>query len=359
MGDGCQECPAGLKCFGNATIIPKPLKFGDAVWVIENHAVSNFEKSYNLKFCPFGYYIVGSISAPGQLQCVACPAGFECVDPPCLGGCEKCKKGFYKASTFSFSYFVPKSSFDNASGSWLLDWIKEPCYPCPVDTYRSLVGGTEVGACTKCPARSTTNGKNGSLSVADCSCQSFYYRQGINYNGDLTCGDCPQGCVCSSDRSCALALLPNTSIKVGDMQNSLKCPNPSDIVVGTWQRIETGEYSLIACPPGYTLQRSNLSASLSTCIKCPAGSYLLDRVISPSITCKPCPIGAECPGGNIVQALSGYWKMPSSRRESSSISSAVLYQCPIGACGANNSCNNNRVGPVSSPNQQYCLNSLH
>ena len=117
--------------------------------------------------------------------------------------------------------------------------------------------------------------------------------------------------------------------------------------MGTWQRIDTGEYTLISCPPGYTLQRSNLSLSLSTCVVCPAGKYLLEEVTSTSVTCKPCPIGAECSGGNVVQALSGYWQMPSNRRNGISLSNAVLYQCPIGACGANNSCNNNRIGPVS------------
>ena len=359
LGSGCQECPLGLQCFGNSTIIPVPLEFRESKWEAEDNPGSSFGKSYNLKFCPFGYFVQGSIATPGQLQCVACSAGFECVNPPCIGACEKCKRGFYKASSLSFDHFVSGSSYDSVSGSWLLDWINEPCYPCPVNSYRSLEGGTEVGSCIVCPTRSTTHGMNGSTSVADCSCQSFYYRQGTDPSGELTCGDCPQGCVCTSDRSCALASLPTTSMKVGDLQSNLKCPNPSDIVVGTWERIDSGEYMLIACPPGYTLQRSNLTLSLSSCIKCPAGSYLLDEVTSPSTTCKPCPVGAECPGGDVVQALPGYWQRPASRRAISSSTVAVLYRCPISACGANNSCNNNRVGPVSAPKINIFCSTLN
>ena len=343
-GEGCLQCPAGLQCFGNESYTAIPLQFGESKWFLTN---TSGKQLLDLAYCPLGYFIAGTVSTPAQLQCVQCAAGFECVDPPCFGACTKCKPGFYKAATILLANAIAGASYDNTSGSYFIEWIQAPCAPCPVNSYRSLEGGTEVGSCTNCPDRSSTNGLNGSISLLDCKCEPFYYSQGISNSAgsQLVCGDCPLGCVCSSDRSCALGLLPQDTLVLGNVQTNLKCPNPNDVIVGTWLRIETGAYTLISCPPGYTMLVSNSSTTVDTCVICPAGSYLLDEVTSPSTTCKPCPIGASCPGGNVVIAQAGYWQSSSSRR--GLLSQAVLYQCPVGYCGDNNTCLNDRVGPVS------------
>ena len=339
---GCLECSAGLKCFGNSTVVPIPLEFGQSDWSVVN---SSGKQLLDLTFCPSGYYIAGSVSEPSLLQCTPCAAGFECPAPPCRGACTKCKKGYYKASTILLPSPVPGSTYDTVSGSYVLNWIASPCAPCPLNTYRSIEGGTEVGACTNCPAKSSTNGMNGSILPSDCKCESFYYSQVISASSTLVCADCPQGCVCSSDRSCALGLLTEDSFVVGNVQSDLKCPNPVDNIIGTWKRINTGEYILISCPPGYTMVFSNSSSTIDTCVICPAGSYLLGEVTSPSTTCMKCPLGATCPGGSFVNAQPGYWQASSARRGPQS--QAVLYQCPIGYCGYNNTCLDNRIGPVS------------
>ena len=342
QGDGCQECPIGMQCFGNATAIALPIQFGIPIWDV---VIYQGMQKYNLSFCPQGYYIAGLVSTPAELQCIPCSAGFECPLPPCFGACTKCRAGHYKAATLSYSMDVPGSTYDPVSSSYVLSWIKEPCYPCPVDTYRSLQGGTEVASCLACPTRSTTNGINGSTAVSDCSCESFYYQQATSTSSSMICGDCPLGCVCSSDRSCSLGLLSDKTFKEGDTQAYLRCSNLKDTITGTWQRQSTGEYALVACPAGYTMQVSNLTVTLDTCVMCPAGSYLLDEVTSPLVICNPCPIGADCPGGSVLNALPGYWQAPTSRREVSN--KAIIYQCPIGVCDKNNTCSNNRVGLVT------------
>ncbi len=58
------ECPAGLQCFGNATVVPVALEYGESLWAAE---VAVGIKRFNLKFCPAGYFIEGTISTPGQL----------------------------------------------------------------------------------------------------------------------------------------------------------------------------------------------------------------------------------------------------------------------------------------------------
>ena len=347
----CEVCPIGMQCFGNATADGLPLLFGSSSWAAIT--ISEAEGSrilYDLVSCTSGYYIQGDVRNPGLLSCVPCGAGFECTNPPCYGACTKCKKGFYKATTLSSGQIqMPGSTYDTVSSSYVRSWIKEPCYPCPANTYRDLEGGTELGACTSCPAKSTTRNTVGNTDISNCTCDSFYYLQTVSNTAGTApvCADCPQGCVCGTDRSCSLGTLGPSSRKAGDIQSNLKCSNPDDLIVGTWRRRSSGDYELIECPPGYTLQASNLSVTSDTCVKCPQGKYLLTRVDSTSISCNPCPVGAECPGGNIVNALPGYWEAATSRRlESSTNGLAVLYQCPIGVCGSNNTCQNGRTGLV-------------
>ena len=343
LGQGCQTCPAGLNCFGNSTVVPVTLQVGVALWAITVDADNT--RKFNLTFCPKGYYIAGDLTLPGQLQCIACSPGYECPDPPCYGSCSTCKPGFYKAANITYPNKVPRSSYDPLLQAYSRVWIEEPCSSCPVNTYRSLEGGTEVGACTTCPAKSLTNGLLNRTDPTDCKCDIFYYQQAVSATSELSCADCPQGAVCASDRSCALGVFGLDSFHVGDIQANLVCSNPHDHAYGTWQRNTSGEYRLIACPPGFTLQRSELSVTSDQCVECPAGSYSLVEVTSPEAQCKPCPIGGNCPGGSVVLAVPGFWQVTNSRRGSSG--TTAIFQCPLGVCGADNTCLNNRTGLVS------------
>jgi hypothetical protein len=340
---GCQVCPAGAECFGNRSIAPLPLLVGASEWAIATD--TDGKKKYNLTFCPFGYYLAGTISAPGQLQCIACSAGFECTAPPCYGSCSKCRPGFYKAANITYPNNVPRSSFDPLLQLYTRVWVEEPCLSCPVNTYRRLEGGTEIGACTTCPAKSTTRGLVNRTMPTDCQCDIFYYQQAISTATDLICADCPEGAVCTSDRSCALGQFGADSFSVGDVRKNLICKAPQDRVYGTWQRNLSGEYRLISCPPGFTLQRSDVSLTSDKCVECPVDTYSLVEATSTAVQCKPCPIGAICPGGSVVLAAPGYWQKPISRRDA--IGSATIFQCPLGVCGQNNTCNNNRTGLVN------------
>jgi hypothetical protein len=306
-----------------------------------------------LASCPSGYFIAGDVSTPGQMQCTPCPPGSDCVDPPCVNECKPCKQGYYKSTTIAYPTQLPRTAFDDVSGSYVRNWIEEPCRACPVNTFRNLEGGTEIGTCAPCPAKSTTMGLTGRTTFADCKCDVFFYQQASSMSSDLLCADCPQGAVCNSNRACSLNQLTKDTFVVGDIQEILLCDSPVDRLVGRWYRNITGEYRLIACPSGYTLQRSDLSVTSDRCVMCPAGTYLLDEVLDPAIKCLPCPIGAYCPGGNAVMSLPGFWRLPEvangQRRllPGANMSIATIYPCPLGVCGGNNTCKNNRTGPVS------------
>ena len=342
LNEGCQICPAGLTCFGNSTYISVPLLSGSSEWEITTDSTG--KSKLNLSFCPRGYFIAGSLLDPAQLQCIACSIGFECTDPPCYGSCNMCLPGFYKAAEISYPSQVPGSHYDALVGAYVREWIEEPCASCPVNTYRYLHGGTEIGSCTVCPPKSTTGGLLNRSDPADCRCEMFYYEQAVPQSSGLTCTDCPEGAVCTSNLECALNSLGIDTFKVGDVQSNLSCSNPLDVIYGSWKRDVLGNYRLISCPAGFTLQRSEVSVTADKCVECPLDSYLLDEVTSPSVQCKPCPIGAVCPGGSSVTASPGYWRAPTTRR--GTLLTAVLYQCPLGVCNADNTCNNNRTGLV-------------
>ena len=48
-----------------------------------------------------------------------------------------------------------------------------------------------------------------------------------------------------------------------------------------------------------------LTAGSEVCIVCEPGTYSIDTVSS---SCKLCPLGAVCRGGNQLKAISGYWR---------------------------------------------------
>ena len=54
-----------------------------------------------------------------------------------------------------------------------------------------------------------------------------------------------------------------------------------------------GEYRQISCPPGFTLQRSDVSLTSDKCVECPMDSYSLVEAASTAVQCKPCPVGRE------------------------------------------------------------------
>jgi len=66
----------------------------------------------------------------------------------------------------------------------------------------------------------------------------------------------------------------------------------------------------------------------------------------PNGFCHSCPLaGADCPGGSIVEAQDGWWKIAEElgvRRRADSGTSNIqvfrVYQCPLEACSTNNTC---------------------
>jgi hypothetical protein len=338
----CLLCPAGLQCFGNETYIPFPLEVGESKWEIRQ--VGEIPM-LDLVYCPRGYLLDGDVLTPERLQCIPCGAGFECTNPPCFRQCAKCGKGHYKAPSFSFAFQAPGTEFDIATQMYTRRWIEEPCSPCPVNTYRALEGGAEIGVCLSCPDKSTTQNRTGGSALSDCRCDRFYYQQATtSAPGSILCSDCPQGCVCGSDSSCALSTLPPESFAAGDVRSGLQCPNPVDAVEGVWRRNEIGQYRLESCPAGYTIGRTEFSNTSDKCNICPVDTYLLEEARSPSVACKACPTGADCPGGSIVRAKPGYWQRLQGRRAGEV--EVAVFQCPNDVCANNNTCKNNRTGPV-------------
>ncbi len=87
------------------------------------------------------------------------------------------------------------------------------------------------------------------------------------------------------------------------------------------------------CPAGYTLSRDDLFPDQDRCTMCLNNFYSLIPAISNKTVCKPCPIGSECPGGNVVIAKEGFWRRVyvQEQHENSTISDvAHVFRCPPG-----------------------------
>ena len=99
-------------------------------------------------------------------------------------------------------------------------------------------------------------------------------------------------------------------------------PNPA----GSQWTLETStigglEKRLDLCPAGYSIMRlpPGNPPELDACEKCENGKYLLhkvkyqgDRGNASAVgysECRKCPENADCPGGNVVEAKAGYWRM--------------------------------------------------
>ena len=226
------------------------------------------------------------------------------------------------------------------------------------------------------------------------------------------CEDCPKGARCSN----------------GDAFEPL-------VAGSVWEEVQLSdtEYRrvkrLLECPPGHSLEYDEALPINDNCQPCERGTYRLDPCSRDSSMphCVNCDPRATCPGGDIVEAVAGYWRvqllqwgttheympeasiacagkegqpclfpsdgtyllggwhersmtcMPlpgsspdelfcaravlvesesrmSHRRQpdqdlnsttsNASASKAMVVKCPIGACDSNNTCLQNRTGPV-------------
>jgi hypothetical protein len=84
-------------------------------------------------------------------------------------------------------------------------------------------------------------------------------------------------------------------------------------------------FRLIECPIGYTISKDDSFPDQDRCVQCPSGMYSIVVANSTSISCHLCPLGAQCPGGSIVEAQKGFW-----RREGGQAQTVEVFRCPPG-----------------------------
>ena len=77
---------------------------------------------------------------------------------------------------------------------------------------------------------------------------------------------------------------------------------------------------LVTCPPGWAMSRDNRYPLEDQCLKCEAGTYLLDQ--SNFSNCLSCAVGAMCSGGSAVAANAGFWREPDNWTFGSSVNSS-------------------------------------
>lgn len=182
------------------------------------------------------------------------------------------------------------------------------------------------------------------------------------------CKKCPKGAHCPDGKA------------------FIRLPDESD-ATSEWEIVD-GVYRIVTCPPGYMMNRDEELPLDDACIRCEAGTYLLEQ--SNYSACLNCPMGAVCEGGDSVVAVQGFWREPDNSTKSTIGSSmqtrrswglldfsssplfgvavvspwregevqegssntvikqmpqlAKMHRCPAGACAKNNVCLQNRTG---------------
>jgi len=380
----CRECQPSLECRGDEVVVEKVN--GSAV-------VLNEDYNYNLTFCPQGYF-----RSVEDEECLLCGTGQDCKVGGCTDVCADCLAGTYKASIGSFD-----------------------CLDCPSNTYGPETGATSLERCLACPANSYN--EPGEDALESCVCIDTMYP--IWQNGSfLGCSNCPVGALCA-DSTCALA---NESLLCGgeeyvvgewvknettglfdlveckplegyqienevhDEQQCIKCKpdeyiideavdkcqecppflecNGSTVVdvavVGS--NVSTtgyGTYTLIYCPDGYSLQKTEYG---DECIACPPGYECPDGGCADDActACEPgkyksghgtsgcavCPIntysnlvGADssddctsCPPGTATLGVQGATSIEQCECITGYYWEEVCHGCPIGAMCPDGSC---------------------
>jgi hypothetical protein len=90
------------------------------------------------------------------------------------------------------------------------------------------------------------------------------------------------------------------------------------------------------CPAGFILSRDDLFPDQDRCIMCLYNFYSLTPAISNNTVCKPCPVGSDCPGGNVVNAKEGFWRRMQGKeygQDNITYDVAEVFRCPPGVGG--------------------------
>ncbi|EKX31733.1 hypothetical protein GUITHDRAFT_122074 [Guillardia theta CCMP2712] len=180
--------------------------------------------------------------------CVDCPANTLMVSGIAdKSGCS-CKPGFYQSGTNAFD-----------------------CTVCAQDTYSDTVGGA---ACRSCPVDSS-NGKQGSQTLADCKCKEGTYLQTVS--SGFQCLQCIPGYFCTggSITSCPIGTF---SAITGYVTSCTSCPSGAYTV----ERGSTSDAQCL-CNAGYVL-----NAAGTACVACAAGSY---KELASQTSCSLCHVG--------------------------------------------------------------------
>jgi hypothetical protein len=213
----------------------------------------------------------------GKTSCSLCMRGFFQSSSGLLQ-CSSCANGRYQsASGASFCTTCPMGSTSAVGSdnflnctcdfgySGIVSRVAVICYICVAGKYKDVLGTSN---CVDCPKDSFSPA--GTKSIANCSCNSGYFRTSVN-----TCNPC----------------LPGTYNALGEPSNCTKCANHSTSGYGAkscscntgFINAADGAGSCVQCAAG------KYKSSEFVCSLCNAGKY--QRPSSTTADCQSCPSG--------------------------------------------------------------------
>ena len=373
--DTCDDCGAGTYAFAGSSVCSlcpansnSPAMSDVATECTCNMGFTGQNGAYCVQCSPGTYKEVS-----GSAKCVDCALGKFSSDYGASHPkrCIDCAAGSFTNSTgASACYSCGENEFTEGEGSKsrdsciCKDGFKKSCGSdvCAACDSNQLF---KNGECEPCPDLSICDGS------FKFSCEPGSYLSPLPagserewseclINGDCArqiCVECPLGAECNS-RECLLG--PD-------------CNFVSKVPGSEWEIVPAGSqglyrYRIISCPIGFAVTRSEENSKADECAMCPPGSYNLvgsrfepanEKAIGRYSSgvldfCESCPLaGVKCPGGNKVEAREGWYVYADSmRRVEAAVNNTqvLVYQCPLNACGGNNTCKGNRTGTLCG----YC-----
>ncbi len=208
----------------------------------------------------------------GALTCLPCQKGTTTKGEKGKVTCDGfCKAGTYKTDTNLTCLNCPDGKYSEQG--------QGECTKCE----KGHTSKEGEGGCSKCRTGRYTDVEGKAYPCTFCPAGKFAQVEGLT-----ECEDCPSGSFSS------IVDYEEQKEKGSGTTQCKTCPH------GKWTKGESGWTSCTRCSPG-----EEYDAASKSCVTCPEGKYSFHS--NDQIKCLTCPLGANCPGGNVLQIKRGYW----------------------------------------------------
>jgi hypothetical protein len=299
-----------------------------------------YAEDNNCKSCPHGFS-----SSAGSISCSECAAGLYYAD----GGCKVCTAG--RGSS------VGSTGSSSCSDCEAGKYGNGGCKPCAVGMYQNENGQT---ACKSCAFGSSLYGSD-RCGCIDGEINSIQTTANYTFVQKDTYADGGSTITVKDDQGVVImnSLMPTSGEEGGRKETEFEVERGSTysftVVVDAYAQEQSYEilnnYKDVVKAVDFGILKTgvnNFNFTVSSCSKCPTGTYFFDGV------CKSCPVGTSSPTGS--PGSSSCFECEAGKY--SDVSDGVCKSCPSGQYQGQSGqavCNECASGWVSSAGSSSCF----